>query len=344
MRLKRARKSGGAVLLLWLALAPAAPGWAQGRRRTSILDFPQVEIEGIVRIDAGRQRVIGATVTLQDLQGQVVDEQSTSGEFHFTGLHKAAYTLIVSAQGYEPYTQRIDLTNFEGAYVVNATLRPNDSAEPSTTNLPSRTDATAPGKARKEWEKGARANRDKKTDEARDHFQRAVDIYPCYARAQTDLALALMRQRDSPRSEAPLKKAIECDPDYVEAYLHLGRLLNAEQRYAEARQVLEEGVRREPGSWRLQYDLAQADAGLNNFPLAEQEFERALSFGPNVSPAVHEKLADLYLKEKAYTKAYAEMQAYLQAAPDGRYAEKVKTVMRQLESAGLAGPEVGIRN
>jgi len=336
VRRQRGWSRRGGLLLLGLGLCLPAPASGQ-RHRTLIGDFPQVELAGIIHIEGAKKRVIGATVTLQDPQGKVVDEQSTSGEFHFEGVRKGAYTLVVVAQGYQNYSQTIDLTNFSGTYLVNITLNPSDSAETSTTDAPSRTDATAPKQALREWEKGVRASQGKKIGEARDHFERAIAIYPCYARAQTDLALTLMRLKDSAHSEASLRKAIECDPDYVESYLHLGRLLNAEQRYREARQTLEEGVRRDPNSWQLQFDLAQADEGLNNFPLAEQEFQRTLALGPDVSPDVHEKFASLYLKEKAYTKAYAEMQAYLQAAPDGRYAERVRTVMHQLESAGLAG-------
>ena len=47
---------------------------------------------------------------------------------------------------------------------------------------------------------------------------------------------------------------------------------------------------------------------------------------------------DVYLHENAYDKAYAEMRSYLQADPDGPYAAKIRTVMRQLESAGRVHP------
>jgi len=335
----RARGWKGALLLVGLGLAAAAPARAQ-LHETLPPGLGRADIAGTVHIEGVANRALRASVALETSQGAFVEEQSLSagGVFHFTGLRRGRYTLTVTAGGYETYAQSIDLTNFFGSYVVNVTLTPRKSSGAPTTNAPSRTDMTAPKRAQKEWEKGAHALQDKKPDEARGHFEDAVSIYPCYARAQTELALTLMRQKDSAHSEAPLKKAIECDPDYVEAYLHLGWLLNAELRFAEGRRVLEEGVRRAPGDWRFYYYLAQSDTGLNNFPLAEQEFERTLSFATGVSPDVHETFASLYLKEKAYEKAYAEMQAYLKADPNGRYADKVRTVMHQLESAGLAGP------
>jgi len=205
-------------------------------------------------------------------------------------------------------------------------------------NLPSRTDALAPGKARKEWEKGSRALANRKLDEAQAYFEKAVAAYPCYARAQTDLALTLMREDQSPQAEAPLKKSIECDPDYVDAYLHLGRLLNEQQRFTESRRVLAEGVRRAPSSWDFYFQLAQADFGLKDYPNAEQEYRKAQSFGLAVPAAIHERLAAVYLKESEYTKAYAEMQAYLAEDPGGHYAAGIRALMQQLQSAGLVHP------
>jgi tetratricopeptide (TPR) repeat protein len=331
--------SGGAgkpLLLVCLMLGLAASASAQQRHRLEIQGF-EVQIQGTVRMEEGNKHIPGVTVRLEDQEGRVVEEQdvSTNGQFCFTGLGKLVYTLTVSADGYETYVQRLDLTSAGGTNTVNITLKPNKAAVKSPA---ARTDATAPTKARKELERGDRASGERRLSEARAHFEKAVKIYPCYARAQEHLALTLMSERDSPRAEAPLKKAIECDPDFVEPYLHLGQLFNAEHRYVESREVLAEAIRRAPSSWQLYYHLGQADEGLKNYSLAEQELLRALSFGPDDSAAVHEKLADVYLRENTYDKAYAEMGAYLQIAPNGQYAGRIRAVMQKLESAGLVHP------
>ncbi|HLY60414.1 MAG TPA: tetratricopeptide repeat protein [Terriglobia bacterium] len=337
--MKRATESG--LLLLLLFLMPSAPSLAQGKgkSRSALLGFPVVTLQGTVRMDGGERRNNHALVQVKTTEGEVVEEDSVSsnGEFMFQDLRKRSYFLLVSADGYGTSVQTLDLTNVGSSYFINVTLTILDPSEVSTVAPVSRTDATAPKKARKEFEEGVRSLNQKKLDEAHAHFQKAVEIYPCYARAQTDLALTMMREHKAPDSEAPLKKAIECDPDYAEAYFQLGRLLNAQSRFSESHGVLAEGVRRAPSTWRLYFQLAQADEGLKNYPLAEQEYLQTQSFGPT-APAVHEKFANLYLKEKAYEKAYAEMQAYLSADPNGRYAAKVKEVMAQLESAGLVHP------
>jgi tetratricopeptide (TPR) repeat protein len=307
--------------------------------RTLVVGF-EGQVQGTVRLEEGAKHVADALVRLEDTQGRIVGEEpvSANGQFCFSGLAELEYTLIASAEGHETFVQRLDLRSEGGTTTVNIVLRAIKNEEITATGGAARTDATAPKKARKELERGVRASEERKLSEAHAHFEKAVRIYPCYARAQVGLALTLMRERDSPRAEAPLKKAIECDPDFVEPYFHLGRLFNAEHRYVESRSILADGLRRAPSSWLLYYHLGQADEGLQNYALAEQELLRALSFGPGVSASVHEKLAEVYLRENAYDKAYAEMRAYLQTDPDGPYAAGIKAVMQQLESAGRVHP------
>jgi tetratricopeptide (TPR) repeat protein len=319
-----------------LAFFPATPGWAQKQKVGTGL-FTNGEIRGAVHIQGAQKQAGGGAVTLETSEGQFIEEQPLSGQgqFSFTGLQRLSYVVTVAAQGYETYEQTVDLTSGASLVSLNITLRPRNSSSASTTNRPSRTDTAAPKKARQEWEMGVRALRHNRLKQAHAAFENAVKIYPCYARAQTDLALTLFREHNSPQAEAPLRKAIECDRDYVDAYLHLGQLLNAQKRFSESRSVLAEGVRRAPGSWPLLYYLGQADEGLLNYPLAEEEFLRALAFGSGDRAIIHEKLADLYLKQRLYDKAYAQMQAYLEASPNGGYAARIKMVMQQLESKGL---------
>jgi tetratricopeptide (TPR) repeat protein len=332
--------SGGAgkpLVLVCLTLGLALSATAQQRQHRSVTPLSQVQIQGTVRAEEESKHIPSAVVRLEDQQGRFVEEEdvSTNGQFCFTGLDKLAYTLIVTADGYETHVQRLDLTSVGGVSAIVIILKPNKT---EVTSPSARTDATAPKQARKELERGLRASEERRLSEAHAHFEKAVKIYPCYARAQVNLASTLMRESDSPRAEPPLKKAIECDPDFVEPYLQLGRLFNAEHRYDESRKILAEGVRRAPSSWQLYYNLGQADEGLKNYPLAAQELLRALSFGPDGSAAIHEKLADVYLRENAYDKACAEMGAYLQIAPNGEYAARMRAIMQKLGSAGLVHP------
>ncbi len=331
--------AGKGWLLVCLAVGLALPATAQLRQGIDSGDS-EARLQGTLGVEGGRGYAPNAAVRLEDSQGRVVAEQSVgaSGQFSFADLPRYGYTLVATADGYESYVQHLDLTGGAGMEIVNIVLRPARNAAIVTPIDFARTDATVPNKARKEFEKGERAGKEGKLAQAQAHFAEAVSLSPCYARAQVELGLTRMRERDLAHAEAPLRKAAQCDPDFVEPYLHLGRLLNAEHRYVESRSVLAEGVRRAPSSWLMYYYLGQADEGLKKYALAEQEFLRALSFGAGVDASVHANLADVYLRENAYDKAYTEMNTYLRTAPGGPFAAQVRAIKQQLESAGRVHP------
>jgi predicted Zn-dependent protease len=77
-----------------------------------------------------------------------------------------------------------------------------------------------------------------------------------------------------------------------------------------------------------------AHFGLKQYGQAEEEYLKVQSLNPNTPADVHVKLADVYLKENAYDNAYPQMQPYLQTEPEGRFATKIKAIMRQMESSG----------
>jgi tetratricopeptide (TPR) repeat protein len=251
------------------------------------------------------------------------------------------YRLIVTAEGFETWQQEIDLGEGANEYIVRITLSPLNKVKEIAALAPALTDAQAPKTARKEYEKGSRALAARQFDEARTHLEKALSEFPCYARAQTDLAVVLTERRDLQGAEAALRKAMECDPGFPDAYTQLGQLLNAEKKFAESADLLQDGLRRSPGAWQFYYQLATAHYGLKQYSQAEEEYLKVQSLNPNAPAELHVKLADVYFKENAYDKAYAEMQAYLRAEPDGRFAAKIKGIMRQMESSGAVGAPAG---
>jgi predicted Zn-dependent protease len=135
-------------------------------------------------------------------------------------------------------------------------------------------------------------------------------------------------------AEAALRKAVQCDPGFPDADTQLGQLLNAEKKLPESADLLRDGLRRSPAVRQFYYQLATARLGLKQYGQAGEEFFKVQSLNPNAPAELHVKLADVYLKENAYDKAYAQMQAYLKAEPEGRFVPKVKAIMRQMESSG----------
>ncbi len=296
-----------------------------------------VTLEGRVRTDNGQTIPSGVNALLETGEGMLVARQpaNSEGQFQFDNLRKISYRLTITADGFQPAQQNLDLAYGANKVIRNIFLTPLAKTRTVTKALPALTDNSASKKARKEYDKGVHALEGKRLSEASVHFENAVAEYPCYARAQADLALTLAAQRDLSRAEAALRKAIACDPGFPDAYIQLGQLFNAEKRFANSEAVLQEGLRRSPGAWQFYYQLAAAHYGLKQYTKAEEEYLKAQSLNSAVPPEFHVKLADVYFKKDAYDKAYTEMHAYLRAEPNGRFAAKIKTIMQQMESSGV---------
>jgi len=295
-----------------------------------------VVLSGQVVTYTGQTIPSGVTITLETESGERAAQTpaNTEGRFELASLRKMHYRLTVTAEGFETWQQDIDLGRGANQYTVRITLTPLKRVKEVPAPAPSLTDDQAPKTARREYEKGSRALTARHLDEARAHLEKALAEFPCYARAQTDLAVILTERRELQSAEAALRKAVQCDPGFPDAYAQLGQLLNAEKKFAESADLLQDGLRRSPSAWQFYYQLAIAHFGLKQYSQAEEEYLKVQSLNAMAPADLHVKLADVYLKESAYDKAYAQMQAYLQAEPQGRFAAKIKAIMRQMESSG----------
>lgn len=293
-----------------------------------------VELAGQVITDTGQTIRTGVMVTLETESGERAAQTpaNTEGRFEFNGLRKIPYRLTITAEGFEPWQQDLDLTYGAVVYTVKIGLTPLRKIKENP-NL-ALTDNQVPKSARREYEKGVHALAAGKLDEARARLEKAVAEFPCYARAQTDLAGVLTEQHQLPGAEAALRKAVQCDPGFPDAFTQLGQLLSAEKKFAESVDVLQDGLRRSPGAWQFYFQLAIAHSGLKQYRQAEEDYLKVQSLNSNPPADLHVKLADVYLKENAYEKAYAQMQAYLEAEPQGRFAAKIRSIMREMESSG----------
>lgn len=298
-------------------------------------------IQGEVRTADGSPLPNDVTVRLMQAGNVTVGTQfvGSSGKFIFSDLSQALYQITVTAKGFQTVTLEVDMHYLASRYPT-VYLRP--MGEKKTASVPgsstSVTDLSASKKAKAEYEKGDRDFQSKNLDAARAHLEKAVAEYPCFSRAQTTLGVVLAMQHEFAPAESALKKALECDGGFLEAYIQLSILENLENKYQENIANLTLGLNRFPTEWRLYYQRGLAYHGLRDEANAQADLVKAQSIGHDLPPEVHVKLADVYLRRKMYDNAYAEMQAYLHADPAGEYANETKSLMKQLESAGVLSP------
>ncbi len=308
--------------------------------RVSGQQAQQMTIVGQIRTEWDRVIPSGVTVRVEGFDGRRITEQAVdaTGLFEISGLRRETYRLTVDAEGFYPVQEVLTLKEVSGhiarlRFVLTArTGVVLSRAEP----IPALTDLSAPRKARKAFEKGMRALGEKDLTGAQSHFEKAVHLFPCYARAQTKLGLILSARHDLAGGETALRQAISCDRDFPDAYLALTQLLIVEKKYVEGAATVEEGVRRFPGAWEFYDQLATAHYNLKEYGKAEQEWLKVRSLNPAPPAELHVKFAAVYFRQGAGAKAVVEMQAYLRAEPAGRFAAQVKKLVEQLDRAGMS--------
>lgn len=326
-----ARRSCVAALPLLVFMIPAG---ACAQRSSGITGT--CSLNGQVRTDEGVV-VKNAMVRLETGEGESVDQKpvTTAGQFFFSDIPKGEYVLIVTAEGFETYREPVNMRDGPDQFNISVNLTLADRFGHVNAGTPALSDAQAPKDARRDYERAEKAIVSRKYGDARKHLQAAIDQYRCYARAQTQLGLVMSQQKNYKDAEAAFRKSVSCDAGYLDAYLELGQLLTAEKRFDEAVPVLEQGSRQAPAYWRFYYLSGEAQYGLKHYDLAEQHFSKAKSLISAPPAELDAKLADVYLKENSFQKAYASMQDYLKTEPDGRLAPRIKTIMKQMESSGV---------
>jgi tetratricopeptide (TPR) repeat protein len=321
------------VLCLLPVFLIVAPFGGRAQQPPNI-QMNNVLIQGMVRTPDGQTLGVSAKVQLQREDGDIIDETLTNsdGTYQFKPLAGGSYHLVVTAPGFEKYNEKIPSSMGIRVRVCNVILKPLAKEPENPAADEPRTESLVPRKAKKKYAQAMKELEVGQPDKAEAHLKSAVELYTCYVEAQAHLAVLLENHQDRTGAEGALEKAIQCDPDYASPYILLGQLLNDEKRFRESVPVLEEGERRAPSSWPLCYELGQAYFGIEEYSKAEMEFQKVSAFNDSPPPDLPLRLADVYIKQKAYEKAYAEMKKYLQAQPDGIYAEKVRDIVQRVDA------------
>jgi tetratricopeptide (TPR) repeat protein len=305
---------------------------------TTLADHTEITLKGQVRTAGGEVIRMGVMAYLKGVDEVPVASipVGSDGNFEFDNVTPAIYYLIVTADKFKPYQQRLDLSSFVKLYLVRVVLTPVDETGAKNSDLPALTDEAAPKQARKEYEKGSRAYSKKKYAEARVDLEEAVAQYPCYARAQTALARLNLAENKQDEAEANLKKAVRCDGTFMNSYFQLAQLYYGERKFAKSEEILLRGLRISPSSWLLHFQLGAVRFAQGEYRKSAKEFETAESIHPDIPADLHVQVVNAYLKLGENSKALAEIDTYLRLDPDGKYAESGRKISQILRSNGVA--------
>ncbi|MCI0356674.1 MAG: tetratricopeptide repeat protein [Acidobacteria bacterium] len=296
-------------------------------------------IQGRVFDATSNEPVNQATVMLTRLGGAPLQQTITDsmGNFFFSDLPSGTYEVDVRAQGYRDGRESVQLTIGPNPG-VSISLQPRvEAAKPAIVEPLSAEEQLAPDEAKDLYKKGVEAFRQRRLEDSRAHFEKAIQLFPRFASAHSGLGVVLLELSDVAGAQAALESAIEINPNFAPPRVYLGALHNALHRYQEAVEHLRTATILRPNSWMAHFELSRSFWALGDIDKAENHALRAHELQKRV-PQVHLMLANVHMARNNSAAALKEMDEALALSPDGPMADMVRQRRTEL-TAQMKAPK-----
>ncbi len=320
-------------LLLGGVLLPAGSLWAQQGDYGNIL--------GEVRVARGAQPPRRIKVTCHT-RGIMVDTTYTddNGRFHFLNLLGNLYHVVIEEEGYRPVEERVSVNpQVRANTFIYITLQPiQTEPEPTATTAiegsnPNVVDIASfnlSREARKEYERGRKAEQKEKHEEAIRHYRKAIELAPGFYPARNNLGSVLLAKGDYEAAQKEFEAVIRINQNDAAAYLNLGNALLLTKRYDDALGPIREGLRKQPDHAFGHFLLGTLYGRTGNLPECERSLREALRLDPTMSKP-HLELVNLYLHQQRTADAITELRQFVEVFPTDPMAPQAKEVLARLE-------------
>ena len=294
----------------------------------------------VTRMGSPPMRVL---VKLQRSGAQVGETFSDAeGKFSFDDLPANLYHIVVRQEGYRdiemavpinPAVQHIAYVHLE----LIPEQKPGQPAQPTITGSnPSMVDEAAladkyPKEAKKQYEKGTKAQREGKNSEAIEHYEKALAVAPGMYFARNNLGSLYLESQKFGEAEKEFRKVVAENQADANAYFNLGNVYLITGRLNEASDSIQEGFKRQPQSGFGQFLMGSLLMKKGNTREAEQRFRAALNDDPGLANA-HLALVNLYIRQNRNADAAAELSVFLKQSPDSNFAPHARELLRKLQS------------
>lgn len=192
----------------------------------------------------------------------------------------------------------------------------------------------APDAAREAFEKGMRDLDDRKWDNARKHFRKAVELYPEHAEAWFALGRAFEEDGKLADAREAFETAAAVDIRYVLPLVGLARLDAGETKWDAVIEGTDRILVMNPDDFPEAYVYSSvANFNRERFPAAERSAREAIARGAEARfPQVVHLLAMSYGYQGRAEEAIVELKRYLEIAPNGDTAPAARQQLEGLEA------------
>jgi tetratricopeptide (TPR) repeat protein len=293
-----------------------------------------------VRVAYENNRAVGESIHVQLINSAGIPITSTftthEGTAEFRNQKFGIYQLHLEGPSIvEMTTPKFQIVTGEGMHMEWVHVQPKDPNQ-AMGGKPQGQISTAemniPEKARKEVDKGMELMDKNDLKEAREHFNKAVEIYPKYARAWNNIGVIKAKAGDRPGAFEAWHKAIDADDRFGAAYFNLARINLANKEPAEAQKLIEKGLVGNPGNIEGLFLLATAQAMQGNWNQALVNVRKVHSGDHKKYPEVHLIAGQGLAAQDQAKLAIVEYEIYLKEYPDSPRAAQVRQTMAQLQA------------
>ena len=216
----------------------------------------------------------------------------------------------------------------------NCFLPPLDGVRGPTVEL---SNLQIPAKAKREYEDGCAALRNKQAAKAENHLRKAVKQYPQYSAAWVLLGQTLEAQQKTDEAREACSQPVTSNSNYRPAYFCLADIAGRSQHWDEVLQFSNRALELDPSSDAVGYAYnAAANLNLHHLPQAEKSALRAADIDKNnADPRIHFLLAQIYEAKGDRAGEAAQLREYLKYASDPADVAMVKSYLVELDK--LAG-------
>jgi tetratricopeptide (TPR) repeat protein len=184
--------------------------------------------------------------------------------------------------------------------------------------------------ARRAYEEAQKLIAGQKFDDARALLRRAIEEDPGYVNAYNELAVIEMRGKRYAEALPLLRAALEKDPEAVHPLMNIGITFTYLERYAEAVDPLRRCMQLRPAWLVPKIYLGVALVETEQLEEAEALLLRGVKAGGREEALSFLYLGKLYAMKGDREKAITNLQGYLDRDPDSRNAVEVRSLLERL--------------
>lgn len=297
-------------------------------------------IQGRIYSPAGKLPETGVRITLDSTSaGTRSTFADLDGAFTFNNLEAGPYRITIDAgKGYEIAKESVVIEGAAPVYQIPVYLRLNAANNPALAGVPK--------PAVELYNKGADSARKGDTQKAVEQLKAAVDLYPQFSLALSDLGVQYLRLGQMDKAAATYEALLKLTPRDATAHRDLGialynlssallsekKLDESGEKLGQSEAHLREALKLKSTGPTVHYYLGLTLIRLRKYAEAEKEMEFTIANGGENLALAHKYLGGLYLSNKRHKEAADELEKYLQLDPKARDGEQIRTTIKELRS------------